>query len=329
MTQATDVKIGDILTADSTWEVDAPGQLFVILAKDGSRRIDEREWMSASFPQLLRDRLLEQSDSWLCWGQDVNSNSAYVRKGQYLPYFEQLHYSQNSGPRATEEPVNQIPYLEGYDIAQDPADRFFGWERYICTFAHDLMALPSHTYQHLDHNNLNLVPDLPHTDESNVRYKNTWHYGRAMLGYVLTRLDDWKALPMGGAENAFGLTWQNRKEGMEWIMRSICAQCESPFWARQFLVNHPIDEWQAVFDPEPANVIDTGSQTFNIYDVKLVHVDIETWAPKTGPTDFFVSHTTTSEPAKLWRGWSIKYKDAISRYDKKYATRSETHRVAT
>ena len=42
MTQATDVKIGDILTADSTWEVDAPGQLFVLLAKDGSRRIDER-----------------------------------------------------------------------------------------------------------------------------------------------------------------------------------------------------------------------------------------------------------------------------------------------
>ena len=101
------------------------------------------------------------------------------------------------------------------------------------------------------------------------------------------------------------------------------------FWARQFLVNHPIDEWQAVFDPEPANVIDTGSQTFNIYDVKLVHVDIDTWAPKTGPTDFFVSHTTTSSPAKLWRGWSIKYKEAISRFDKKYATRSETHRVAT
>ena len=148
-------------------------------------------------------------------------------KGQYLPYFEQLHYDRIVGRADRTEPVNQIPYLEGYDIAQDPADRFFGWERYICTFAHDLMALPSHTYQHLDHNNLNLVPDLPHTDESNVRYKNTWHYGRAMLGYVLTRLDDWKALPMDGAENAFGLTWQNRKEGMEWIMRSICAQCES------------------------------------------------------------------------------------------------------
>ena len=85
------------------------------------------------------------------------------------------------------------------------------------TFAHDLMALPSHTYQHLDHNNLNLVPDLPHTDESNVRYKNTWHYGRAMLGYVLTRLDDWKALPMDGAENAFGLTWRDtkRRHGMD------------------------------------------------------------------------------------------------------------------
>ena len=64
-------------------------------------------------------------------------------------------------------------------------------------FAHDLMALPSHTYQHLDHNNLNLVPDLPHTDESNTRYKNTWYYGRAMLGYVLGILDEWKALPDG------------------------------------------------------------------------------------------------------------------------------------
>ena len=49
MTQATDVKIGDILTADSTWEWMLPGQLFVILGKDGSRRIDERQWMSARF----------------------------------------------------------------------------------------------------------------------------------------------------------------------------------------------------------------------------------------------------------------------------------------
>ena len=48
MTQATDVKIGDTLTADSTWEDDTiEGQLFVILAKDGTRRIDEREWTSA------------------------------------------------------------------------------------------------------------------------------------------------------------------------------------------------------------------------------------------------------------------------------------------
>ena len=233
------------------------------------------------------------------------------------------------GQYSIEEPVNQIPYLEGYDIAQNPDDRFFGWENYICTFAHDLMSLPSHTYQHLDHNNLNLVPDLPHTDESNIRYKNTWYYGRAMLGYVLGILDEWKRLPADGSENQYGLTWQTRKEGIEWIMRSICAQCESPFWARQFLINHPLDEWQAIFEPEPANVIDTGSAIFNIYEVKLSHVDIDTWAPKTGVADFFVSHTTTSQPSSLWRGWSIKYKEAISRFDKKYATRSESHRVAT
>ena len=54
---------------------------------------------------------------------------------QYLPYFEQEHYDTNNGPESHHgEPVNQIPYLEGYDIAQDPADRFFGWERYICHF---------------------------------------------------------------------------------------------------------------------------------------------------------------------------------------------------
>ena len=46
MTQATDVKIGDTLTADSTWDDTIGGQLFVILAEDGSRRIDERQWMS-------------------------------------------------------------------------------------------------------------------------------------------------------------------------------------------------------------------------------------------------------------------------------------------
>ena len=166
------------------------------------------------------------------------------------------------GRRVSQEPVNQIPYLEGYDIGQDADNRFFGWERYICTFAHDLMSLPSHTYQHLDHNNLNLVPDLPHSDESNTRYRNTWHYGRAMLGYVLGTLDEWGRLPMDGAENQYGLTWQTRKAGIEWVMRSICAQCESPFWARQFLVNHPLDEWQAVFEPEPANVIDTAQHDF-------------------------------------------------------------------
>ena len=69
MTQATDLKIGDILTADSTWDDSIDGQLFVILAKDGSRRIDDRQWMhQASFPQVAVDRFLGQSDSWLCWG---------------------------------------------------------------------------------------------------------------------------------------------------------------------------------------------------------------------------------------------------------------------
>ena len=49
MTQATDVKIGDILTADSTWDDSIPsGQLFVILATDGSRMIVDKQWMSGT-----------------------------------------------------------------------------------------------------------------------------------------------------------------------------------------------------------------------------------------------------------------------------------------
>ena len=54
---------------------------------------------------------------------------------QYLPYFEQdFTTTQNNGPESVTEPVNQIPFLEGYDIGNDPDNRFFGWERYICHF---------------------------------------------------------------------------------------------------------------------------------------------------------------------------------------------------
>ena len=121
MTQATDVKIGDILTADSTWDDSIGGQLFVILATDGSRMIAEKQWGSGtSFVEVSLDRFLGQSDSWLCWGEGINYSHRRVSDGQYLPYFEQLHYDQNSGPESVEDPVNQIPYLEGYDIAQDP-----------------------------------------------------------------------------------------------------------------------------------------------------------------------------------------------------------------
>ena len=104
------------------------------------------------------------------------------------------------------------------------------------------MALPSHTYQHLDHNNLNLVPDLPHSDESNISLQE--HLASMGGPCLATCWDDFgrvgQVLPMDGAENAVRphMAW-TRKAGIEWIMRSICAQCESPFWARQFLVNHP------------------------------------------------------------------------------------------
>ena len=70
MTQETDVKIGDTLTADSTWDDAIGSQLFVVLSDDGSRRIDERQTASSyKFEELTQGpRLLERSDSWLCWG---------------------------------------------------------------------------------------------------------------------------------------------------------------------------------------------------------------------------------------------------------------------
>ena len=238
----------------------------------------------------------------------------------YWPFF--LGYNNE----VSLEPVNQIPYLEGYHEADwdhlviggwpSRGPRVKGFFEHVCGFAHELSILPSHTYQHLNHNDLDLLPDDPHNDESNLRWKTLWKYARASVGFCFKTLEGWADDPPTET------LWEARLPGIRNTMRWLCWQCDHPYWARKMLIEMDPALWQAAMTPVSEERGQGTSHPYTSYEVKLPRVNPETMNPHPTGTHFFVSHETAYDPTGPWRSWTSGYRKALQRYDEKYAHRS-------
>ena len=227
----------------------------------------------------------------------------------------------------SEEPVNQIPYLEGYYstfVSTDSPDRpapgkyIKGYYEHVCGFAHNLSLTPSHLSQHLDHSNLEPRPLDPHGDDSNLRWQLMWRYSRAAVGFVFNQLERWERRP---AET--DASWSTRRVShIENLMKWLCWQCDHPYWASKLLIGMNTTTVAAAVTPVLVRTIQTPHGPYKIHDVKLPRLDPETLAPMTGSTDFFASTRTPLDPNAVWRTWTSGYKKALLRYYDRYAQRA-------
>ena len=245
--------------------------------------------------------------------QDVTSQAYYLTEGcdrWWLGY---------DGVSSL-EPVNQVPYLEGWlqgtdqrEVNNDtyiPGDFVKGYEEHVCQFAFDLSRLPAHTVQHADKTRVHVLPLDPHDDSSNERWKWVWKYGRGVIGFCFQELEDWGKIPV---TTTGVLSWQSRKT--DWIshmMNWLCWQCPNPYWAVLMLLEMDPSEWETYLTPTLAD----GS-----YSVTIPRMDPETMSPKTGSLDYFVRSSTPRDPDVLWQGWIDGYNKALRRYIRKYAKR--------
>ena len=212
------------------------------------------------------------------------------------------------------EPVNQLPLMEGW-VDYVPADpvRHIGWRRYVCTFAHQLSLLPSHTTQHMDRDNVHVLPDDPHDDDSNARWKWTWKYGRGVVGLVFVALDTWSKIDPQETDTATGnLLWQERQSQVSFFMRSICDMCPSRYWARLLLAHMDPALWEVALTP----IRDDDDSN---WEIRLPQVNKETWQPKTGTYEVYTLVQTPHSPNSYWKRWTDGYKRAIIHHDEHYA----------
>ena len=214
------------------------------------------------------------------------------------------------------EPVNQIPYLEGqyaadYTHTYDDGTPYRGpyipgYFEHVCKFAHELASLPSHTYQHLDHNKLSLLPDEPHDDDSNLRWSLLWKYARAVIGYNYNEVLRWSELdPTDATSN-----WSNLRANIQTRMGWLCWLCPHPFWARKLLTEMDTAAMQSAMTPT-SRIRAAGTRyEHTVYTVKLPQLASETLLPKTGPLDFFASTVVSYNSDGPWKGWTGRVQES-------------------
>ena len=220
-----------------------------------------------------------------------------------------------------DEPVTQVDYLDGYKYRDQGGDPRWqkGLYEHICEFAHELSILPAHTLPHLDHTVLRPSPLHAHDDDSTKRWKLTWDYARAVIGFVFNELEVWGGLP------PHEQYWRDRRTAhIQNIMNWTCWMCEHPYWARQLLMRMDPVQFEAEMTAGKTEIT-AGNRTYVFYSVKLPRINYETFQAKTGPFEAYAQTQGPEHPDQVWAHWISGYRKALLRFDQKYAKRDKVN----
>ena len=219
------------------------------------------------------------------------------------------------------EPVNQVAYLQGYPYR--PGDRgtkvthIPGWMRHTATFAHEIDTLyADHSHQLRQGDSYRTLPDMPHTDESNLRNQNGLQYGRGACGYVYDKLDLWSKLRgEDGGSGSIATDWRMQMPGVLEDVEALCLVCPHAYWLRQFINKHDHIRWRAALDE--LLVRTAGGREFRYMRCPKIDKSTEKWLPATGNITTFAGNA----PLNWWKRQMTNWGRAVDYYDDHYAAR--------
>ena len=117
---------------------------------NGSRQID-RKYIDHSSTIPMTDLIRARDQGYI--------NLCIVRYSDHS-YRRNVFVNYGDG-ELTYDPVNQVPYLEGWLDPRVDGEKNIGWYVHTCTFANEVTQLPSHTVQHLARSSHSIQPDSP------------------------------------------------------------------------------------------------------------------------------------------------------------------------
>ena len=234
------------------------------------------------------------------------------------------------------DPVNQVPYLEGWTDADGINHR--GWMVDLCTFAHELVTWDDRQLRRLHPQAHTYAPDIGHDADSRHRAKQAIRYGSILLGNGYDRLSKWGNIPITETRQYF--TWQDTKSPIEWVMDRLCGvrgECTNPHWITDLALNTDPDTIEDALAEQAQN--DRGSrQVFIPMIVKNdpVRADMAEglrWRAGriSNSGEVIANFSTGLNPVREWDRLMVHFAAACKRYRERYSSRHDeliphTHR---
>ncbi len=321
----TVLSLGDTLTETSVLPEGVRNGFIVHLDPDGSRRIHNYSGYTGA-PEHLTS-VLALGLPIIYWGPSYGSQmpaglgtALYKHKGYvFLPYPP----ADGIAILPTHEPVNQVGYLQGYDSRPGgygtPVTHHKGWMRHAATFAHEIdTQYADHTHQLRQEDSYRTLPDMPHSDESNLRNQNGLQYGRGICGYVYDKLDLWSKLRgEDGGSGSIATDWRMQMPGVLEDVEALCLSCPHPYWLRQFIRRHDENLWRTALDE--LLVRTAGGREFRYMRCPKIDKSGEKWVPAAGNVATFAGNA----PLNWWKRQMVNWGRAVDYYDDHYAARAE------
>ena len=240
------LRVGDIIDAESTFPDNYINQHYgYSMDADGSRRVVTNfslrpdEW-----PGIYRDTIVSRYAAPIMGRVIIRSPIVFV--GDYVKYIitDEQKALTNTESLSSIEPVNQIPWLYGWRAHNNLTNpEQGGFLKHACTFAHKVSVNHNpDSFMMGEGLHYDMLPDTPHTDESNNRNRVALRYARALCGYSYDAFMDYGNLnPLVGAgivEDHRSRNWASRLARMKELDSYICEVCAgNEFWVRDFIHN--------------------------------------------------------------------------------------------
>ena len=297
------LKIGHEMPAGKDWNI-------LTISQDGYRRVTGGAAMRG--PHVVHTyniQAYERDGTPIFWDiPDISQSTPY--RGGFLPY----PLPDNIPHPATAEPVNQLPWLFGYQYG---GVDHRGWMIDVCTFAHEALSWDDRQLQRLDKTSHSQHPDIAHTVDSRERARLALKYSRILTGYLYKTLYDWEQLDPTDTTAYFN--WSHRLYAIKWMMGAACGtECVTPHWVLDLALNMDPPAWEDALSEQSQN---EGDRRVHI---PRIDKSEEVWQPgsisdlNNGTFGIF---STGGNPLRIFEDFLEQFGLAAKRYREEYASR--------
>ena len=292
----------------STWNV-------IGIRRDGTRQVnDSLQFTGGSTVDEPLMRVAFPDSIAIFWGPA--SVETLSRGGWFLPYPP----SDGIPIPMSHDPVNQLPYLEGWIEPDPPGEAIVhrGWMADVCTFAHEALSWDDRQIQRLHGRSHGQAPDVAHTADSRKRAQLALQYGRILTGWVYNELAVWEKLDPKDTTTPYR-NWKDRLSVMQWVMTGVCeVECSTPHWLLDFALTIDPDAWEDALAEQSE---DQGSR--RVFIPKILKSS-EPWMPGSiGDTNqYYTIFNTPLNPLRFFEDQILRFAEAAERYRRDYAIRS-------